>query len=141
MNQTTKPNNQIQPNNKQPKGDSMKTQFLTLALTVLSASVSHADIRPGTYVGHGQWKSEGGLTGEYQATAIASADEIKSEYTYKDKARNFTMKLVQKGQGFFDILSEGKRIGDGYCMTVVCHYTVTAPEVSIEESLTFVDSN
>jgi len=109
--------------------------FLT-AILAANAGMAHG-FQAGTYSGEGLWNSSQ-AKGTYKVELQVKGNEISSQYAITDtgsKKWSFTMK--NKAHNFFDVVSEGEKIGTGYCLekALVCHYEVAQGDFKLEETI------
>ena len=115
----------------------MKTMLLVVAM--VSAPAMASAIQDGAYKGSAQWKSSTQGAGTYEVTTTITGETLNSTYVFdgQTKTWNFTAKV--NANSTFDVISDGQKVGDGYCLDVQCHYS--AFNGNLEETLTFYGDN
>lgn len=122
-------------------------QLIITSAILISAipALASSSLKPGHYVGTGQWHSADGKAGQYQVeTTIGNSPNtpsVQSTYDYDGQRQVWDFTMLFKSPGFFAIASggggEGNVNGSGYCLDVQCHYEV--PGSNLEETFSFVD--
>jgi hypothetical protein len=110
---------------------------LLTALLFASTAVALPTVPEGEYTGKAQWKDNNGKNGNYSVTVNVVGDEIQAKYNYVTGTASYNMKTSTGLNGFYDVLANNQKVGEGYCMTVQCHYNANFNGTVIEESITF----
>lgn len=106
----------------------------TLAL-IAGSAMAMTSLPDGSYNGKGFWKDQDGKTGTYTVQTQIKSNVITNTYDYNGQSKSFTMEAPLDQNGFFPVKMNGASVGDGYCMDVQCHYSVSADQ--LEETDTF----
>lgn len=109
-----------------------------LVLTSLIAVTAQAGLPEGQFRGQGLWKS-GSDQGTYQVTNRITKNTVKAVYSSpKGPQHEWNFDMAATSNGFFNVKSQGKVVGQGYCLEKanVCHYQLTLDRVFLEETLT-----
>lgn len=124
--------------NELKKESLMKTTVLLLA-TILVSQLSHAhSLTEGSYTGNGLWHSAK-ETGTYKTDVVVEKAEIKTKYQLLNGAlKEWNFKIKDSSNGFFEVLSQGVQLGNGYCLekAPVCHYQFSVGKLKLEETIT-----
>lgn len=113
----------------------MKNLILTGAIFMMVSTTALAAFPVGKYKGRGHWQDDKGRAGVYDILAFSNGTSIESTYSFNSQTKSFKLEVTNDKNGFFDVTIAGNRVGEGYCMTVQCHYTL--PASSLEESVVF----
>jgi len=116
----------------------MKTMILALAVAASANGFALTAFPQGSFHGQGRWSDSTGKSGQYSVETKTSANSVASHYRFGSETRDWNFSAAFK-QGFFDVMSGGRELGQGYCQSVQCHYQVDFGGGSLEETLTFVD--
>jgi hypothetical protein len=113
--------------------------FKMLVITLFIGSTAYAlpTIPEGQYEGKANWKDDSGKKGQYTVSATVKGEDINAKYLYSTGKATYEIQTKSTTDGFFDVLMSNKKVGEGYCLSVQCHYTAQFGNVKIEESLTF----
>jgi hypothetical protein len=98
-------------------------------------------IPDGTYEGGANWKDSTGRTGQYKVSTYVKDSAMLSSYFYNTGKAIYAFRMEETGNGFFDVMYNGKKVGTGHCMQVQCHYSADFGGVKLEETLTFWQGN
>lgn len=118
----------------------MKTLILTIVFATGSA-FAMPNIPDGNYEGKASWKDSQANKGTYAIKIEVKDRSIKSHYDYGEHSKVYEITTSADANGFFSVLSSGKKVGSGYCMNVQCHYTAVFGDVEMQETLTFWQGN
>ncbi len=113
--------------------------FKTIIASLLIGTTAYAlpTIPEGQYDGKANWKSDSGKNGQYTTSVTVKGDSIAADYTHPSSKATYSFETKPTNNGFFDVIVNSQKVGQGYCLTVQCHYTADFGNVKIEESLTF----
>lgn len=111
--------------------------LITALLFVSSAAMGMTNMPDGVYQGQGRWSDNKGNTGGYDISASVKSNVVASTYNYGSETKQYDFEVKPAANGHFDVLVSGHKVGEGYCMTVQCHYTVNFGNTELEETLTF----
>jgi hypothetical protein len=115
----------------------MKTAMVLLATILVSqAGLAHG-LSEGSYKGAGAWVSAG-AQGPYEVTTVIGPKTIQTRYLLPSKEkREWNFEISTSTSGFFDVTSNGTKLGSGYCLdkAPVCHYEVSVGALKVEETL------
>jgi hypothetical protein len=115
----------------------MKTAMVLLATVLVSQSGFAHGLTEGSYKGSGAWASAGGQ-GAYRVTTVIGPKTIQTSYLLPSKEkRDWNFEISASTSGFFDVTSNGTKLGSGYCLdkAPVCHYEVSLGALKVEETL------
>lgn len=113
-----------------------KTTITLIALLVSELSFAHG-FTTGSYKGNGLWNSRS-AKGVYQTTTVIDKNTIKAHYSLPDgSSRDWSFDIQNQASTFFDVISQGTKIGSGYCLekALVCHYELSVGQLKLEETL------
>jgi hypothetical protein len=119
----------------------LKSLVLSLIFAASASALAFPTIPDGNYSGHGRWKDTAGHTGNYTVETTVANGVISQNYRYARGGARFVLTTNLTGHGFFAVMENGQKIGDGYCQSVVCHYSAAMSGANLEESLTFWQGN
>ena len=109
--------------------------FLTVVMAY-SISFAHG-LTEGSYTGNGLWKSNT-AKGNYQASTDIGKKTIQAKYVLAGGTTlEWNFDILESANGFFDVISHGKKLGSGYCLdnVPVCHYEIATGKFKLEETL------
>ena len=115
----------------------MKKAAAILALVMSSQMTWAHGLTAGHYTGQGLSKSLK-TKGVYATTVDVSDKSVKASYVLADgSTRTWDISFQETAAGFFNVLSEGKKLGSGYCLerAPVCHYEISMKHLKLEETL------
>lgn len=116
---------------------------LCLGILLFSSSIFAFDyitnFPEGRYDGAGHWSDSLGAFEEYNSYIIFDRYSMHIDYHYSDFLHNFDFDFVFLVDGFFDVFFHGIQVGDGFCMTHQCTYSLLIDGLAINETLTFLD--
>lgn len=118
----------------------MKSMIAAL-LFVGSAAMGMTNMPEGVYQGKGRWSDNKGNAGAYDISATVKANVVASTYTFGSQTKQYDFEAKPGANGHFDVLVSGQKVGEGYCMSVQCHYAVSFGKTELEETLTFFQDN
>lgn len=113
-----------------------KTTITIIALLASELCFAHS-FTEGSYKGQALWNSLKGA-GTYQTSTVIEKNSIKAQYTLPDgSSRNWDFEIQNTGSAFFDVISQGVKLGTGYCLekAPVCHYEISVGQLKLEETL------
>lgn len=110
-----------------------------VAVLVLASSTAWGmtNIPDGAYQGQGRWNDNQGQNGSYDVTASVKSGVITSKYTTAGQTEIYEFEAKAGSHGTFEVLVAGQKVGDGYCMSVQCHYAISYGDTKLEETMTF----
>ena len=114
---------------------------ILIALLIGSSANALPTIPDGTYEGAANWKDSQGRSGQYKVSTYAQGSAFLSSYFYNTGKAIYAFRMEETGHGFFDVMYDGKKVGEGQCLSVQCHYTAHFGDVVLEETLTFWQGN
>jgi len=109
----------------------------SILLTLLMGHAMQATIPAGTYDGQARWKDSAGHTGTYKVSTFVQGGAVLTSYFYNNGKAIYAFRMDETSDGFFDVMSNGNKVGEGQCLSVQCHYTADLGGVQIEETLTY----
>lgn len=115
----------------------MKKLILTALILAGSHSWSMTNMPEGVYQGQGQWRDNQGQSGHYDIRTTVQANVVSSIYLTGESSKNYEFKAKEGSNGQFDVYVNNYPVGQGYCMTVQCHYEISFGDAVVEETLTF----
>ena len=115
--------------------------IITALILVGSSAMAMTNMPDGVYKGQGRWNDNQGQTGSYDISATVKADVVSSTYTHKGQTDKYEFEAKPGANGQFDVLVGGHKVGEGYCMSVQCHYAISFGDTELEETLTFYQDN
>lgn len=113
-----------------------KTTITIIALLASELCFAHG-FTEGSYKGQALWNSLTGK-GTYQTATVIEKNSIKAHYTLPDgSSRDWNFEIQNTGSIFFDVMSQGTKLGTGYCLekAPVCHYEISVGQLNLEETL------
>ncbi len=117
----------------------MKSLIVTILL--VGSSVMGMTNRPdGVYQGQGRWRDNQGQSGDYDITSSVKAGLVSSTYTFNGQSKKYEFEAKTGLNDSFDVLVGGHKVGEGYCMSVQCHYSISYGGAKLEENLTFYEN-
>ncbi|MGE0528171.1 MAG: hypothetical protein AB7G93_05845 [Bdellovibrionales bacterium] len=115
--------------------------ILVALLSIGSSALAMTNMPGGVYQGQGRWNDNQGRVGSYNVTTTVTGGTVSSTYTFNDQTESFTFEAKEAAAGRFDVLVGGEKIGEGYCMSVQCHYVTELAGTNLEETLTFYEGH
>ena len=112
--------------------------IIATALMTINTLGFAASLPDGTFKGDGLWKSQK-LSGEYEVSSEIRGQTVSSTYKLPDgSTKQFAMEMRPTENGFFDLVSNTKLVGKGYCLehVILCHYEIKTDDLALEETLT-----
>ncbi len=69
-----------------------------------------------------------------------AATFFRTQIKFQGGEEVFEFQITPRGlQGHFEIFVNNHRVGEGYCMSVQCHYKVQMGSTTVEETWTFYE--
>lgn len=118
-----------------------KSLVLSMLLGASASALAFPTIPEGTYTGKGRFKDTAGHTGSYTVETSVANGVVSQVYRYASGGARFVLTTNLTGHGFFAVMENGQKVGEGYCQTVVCHYSALMGGANLEESLTYWQGN
>lgn len=107
-----------------------------------SSAMAMTNMPDGTYQGEGRWSDNQGETGHYEVSVNIESDTVSSSYSFDSgQTGEYEFQTTGSAHSQFDVLVGGIRVGEGYCMSVQCHYSISLGNKVLEETLTFYEDN
>ncbi len=106
-----------------------------------ATSATQPTIPDGQYEGKAKWKDSAGRTGTYTVSTLVQAGVVMTTYSYGKGKVIYAFRSDEVANGFVDVHVNGKKVGEGYCMSVQCNYNAEINGVILDESLTFWQGN
>ncbi len=119
----------------------MKKVIAIIALLVGTQAFGMTNVPNGEYEGEGRWRDDQGQAGSYVVETSISSGMVSSTYEFNGQTEVFEFEAKPDSNGFFDVHAYGNEVGKGYCMSVQCHYELMFGNTTVEETLTFWQSN
>lgn len=123
------------------KGEQMKNLIAIALILVGSTAWGMTNMPDGVYQGQGRWQDGQGQTGRYNIITTVQSNVITSTYTFGEKTKIYEFEAKAAPNSRFDVYVNGDKAGEGYCMSIQCHYEVSFEDTVIEETLTFYKDN
>lgn len=118
----------------------MKLLIASLLLAGTTA-MGMTNIPDGVYQGQGRWSDNSGHFGSYEISTKVKGNIVSSAYTFGTQKKQYDFEVKPSSNGHFDVRVSGQKAGEGYCLTVQCHYTAAFAKTKLEETLTFYQDN
>ena len=115
----------------------MKHATTLIALFLTSQMTWAHCLTNGHYSGQGLSKTPQS-DGHYATTVVVTDDTITASYQLSDgSTQNWDITLKKTSSVFFEVLSQGQKLGSGYCLerAPVCHYEISIKQLKLEETL------
>ena len=96
-----------------------------------------------SYKGFGSWQKQSGDKGAYKVEVNGMYNEaglsVAQNYKSSKGEWSFGYEVAKKENGFFDMMRDGDKIGDGYCVSgrrsKTCHYSYTFRGMRVETTV------
>ena len=98
-------------------------------------------ISDGHFEGRANWKDSTGRKGYYRVETAINGDTMTTRYRAPAGSYTYVLQTKNTHDGYFDVVSGGKKVGEGYCFNVQCHYSADINGVLLEETLTYWAGN
>ena len=118
---------------------------ITLAMLLISSHLFASLHNGWHYRGTGQWQKKDGESGHYRLNVkghyTKESLKIMQLYITNEKNWHFDYDVLNEKNGFFKIMKQDKKIGEGYCVyshrkrAKNCHYNYNYQGMSIETSI------
>ncbi len=112
-------------------------KLIAVLVFASSAAWGMTNMPDGVYQGQGKWTDNQGQTGGYDVTASVQSGVVSSKYTFGGQTKTYEFETKAGSNGNFEVLVGGQKVGEGYCMSVQCHYGISFGDTELEETLTF----
>jgi hypothetical protein len=115
----------------------MKHTAAVITLFLASQMTWAHGLTNGHYTGQGLSKTPQS-DGRYTTTVDVTNNTIKASYKLSDgSTQNWDITLTKTSSVFFDVVSQGQKLGSGYCLqgAPVCHYEISMKQLKLEETL------
>lgn len=119
----------------------MKKLIAIALILVGSTAWGMTNMPDGVYQGQGRWQDSQGQTGSYDINTSVQSNVVSSTYTFGGNTEKYEFEAKVGSNGRFDVFVGGYKVGEGYCMSVQCHYELSFGDTVIEETLTFYQDN
>ncbi len=126
----------------------LKTALLLSTTTTIPTLAANGPMPQGSYEGKGRFLSDhqGALDqGEYLVDTQIKDYIYTATYRFNGESKTLSFSMKPDTIASFDIYSTNgstpERIGQGYCLSVQCHYSLKIDQTKIEETLTFYEGH
>ncbi len=124
---------------------SLRVCYIFVCVACLVCGLTFAgDLPTGHFTGSGQWHALDGASGTYTTSLTITSSRLTHRSTWEqegeEKEMAYSMTLVVRGPGFFDLADEqGVVIGQLACLGSRCSYALEQDGAHVRESPVFSD--